>query len=82
METVMSMVMEKAREASEGTGRLVGDYPLPSVLSVFAAGLGLGLLAVAMLPDTSRERDAALTKRVFDAVSSIVPEAIMKRMSS
>ncbi len=77
----MSTVTQTAREAGEEAVHLIGQYPLPSALSAFGAGLGLGLLAVALLPNTSHERDVAITKRVFDVLSGILPDSIMKRVS-
>ena len=60
----MSTVRQKAQEASEETGRLIGQYPLPSALSAFGTGLGVGLLAVALLPNTSHEHDAAIKNAI------------------
>jgi hypothetical protein len=77
----MSSVIQKSKEVGEGTGRLVDQHPLPSALTAFGAGLGVGLLAVALLPNASRQRDAAITKRVLDALSGILPDSFTKRAS-
>lgn len=77
----MSSVMQKSREVSEETGRHVGQHPLPSALTAFGAGLGLGLLAVVLLPNGQQERDAAISKRMSDALSGILPDSITKRAS-
>lgn len=77
----MSTVLQKSKEVSKESGRLIGQHPLPSALTAFGAGLGVGLLAVLLLPNASRERDAAITKRVLDRMSGILPDAITKHMS-
>lgn len=77
----MSNVIQRSEEVSKESGRLVGQHPLPSALTAFGAGLGVGLLAVLLLPNDARERDAAITKRLLDSLSGILPEAIAKRMS-
>jgi hypothetical protein len=77
----MSSVMQKSKEVSEETGRLVGQHPLPSALTAFGAGVGVGLLAILLLPNASRERETAISNRVLDALSGILPDSVTKRAS-
>ncbi len=77
----MSSMSQKTEEATEQTLRVIGEHPLPSALTAFGVGLGVGLLAATLLPGVPREREAAFTQRMLDTVSRMVPESFAKRMS-
>jgi F0F1-type ATP synthase membrane subunit c/vacuolar-type H+-ATPase subunit K len=77
----MSTVLEKTREANRETGRVIGEHPLPSALTAFAVGVGVGVVGVMLLYGRSRQEDAAMTKRVLDAISNALPESIAKHFS-
>lgn len=77
----MSAVTQKTKQVGEGAGRLIRQHPLPSALSAFGAGFGLGLLVSVLLPEAHSRRDAAISRRVLDAITSILPEAVAKRVS-
>jgi len=76
----MSTTDPSTRAVNEETGRLIGQHPLPSVITAFAAGVGVGLLALALIPSASRDRDAAITRRLLDALSNVLPDTLAKRL--
>lgn len=76
----MSRVMQKTREAQEKSGQVVGEHPLPSALTAFGAGVGIGLLAALLLPDAAWKRDTRITTRVLDSLSDVIPDSVARRM--
>lgn len=76
----MSRVTQKTREAQEKTGHVVGEHPLPSALTAFGAGVGIGLLAALLLPDAAWKRGARISTRVLDSLSDVIPDSVARRM--
>jgi hypothetical protein len=77
----MSTIGQKTRDVSRETGRVLAEHPLPSALTAFGVGLGVGFLGAILLPDRSRQQDAAITKRVLDAVLDALPNSVAKHLS-
>jgi hypothetical protein len=77
----MSTIGQRARDINRETGRVIGEHPLPSALTAFGVGVGLGFLGAILLPDRSRQQEAAITKRVLDAVLNALPHSVAKHLS-
>jgi hypothetical protein len=77
----MSTVLEKTRYVNRETGRVIGEHPLPSALTAFAVGVGVGVLGVMLLYNRPRQRHVAMSKRVLDAISNALPDSLSKHLS-
>jgi hypothetical protein len=78
---VMSTVLERTQEINRETGRMIGEHPLPSALTAFGVGVGVGLLGTMLLCGRSRQQDPTMRKRVLEAISSALPDSITKHLS-
>jgi ElaB/YqjD/DUF883 family membrane-anchored ribosome-binding protein len=65
-----STAVEKIRDVNRETARVIAEHPLPSALTAFGIGLVVGLLGSVLLGGSSRGQEAAITKRVLDAISN------------
>ena len=77
----MSTIRQRTRDVNRETGRVIGEHPLPSALTAFGVGVGVGFLGALLLLDRSRPQDAAITKRVFDAVLNALPNSVANPLS-
>jgi len=71
-------VAEQQRRLAQDARRGVGEHPLPSALTVFGAGFGIGLLAVSLLGNSARDDEAALSEKVLQVLSRAVPESLSR----
>ncbi len=74
----MSTIRQSTRDVNRETGRVIGEHLLPSALTAFGVGVGVGFLGAILLHDRSRQQEAAMTKRVLDAVSNALRNSVAK----
>jgi hypothetical protein len=76
----MSTVLEKTKDVNRETERVISEHPMPSALTAFGVGVGLGFLGEMLLCGRSRQPDTA-TRRTLDAISNALPDSIARRLS-
>ncbi len=74
----MPTIRETTRDVNRETGRVIGEHPLPSALTAFGVGVGVGFLGVLLLDDRQRQQEATITKQVLDAISKAFPSSVAK----
>jgi hypothetical protein len=74
----------RVAEAVDASRRAIGAHPLPSVLTVFGLGVGVGLLIATTLLSSTRQQEETLTRRisqqVLGALSSVLPDRITQHV--
>lgn len=74
-------ISDKAHDVAESSKEFVGNHPLPTTMSAFAAGLGAGLALVYLVSGGSRHRHEMgvahkLGRQVLDSISNAVPDSL------
>jgi hypothetical protein len=76
-------VTEHLREGYDSAAECVANHPASSMLVVFGAGLGLGILLGYVLsepPHDERSTFARLGRNMLDSMGRYMPEAVAKHM--
>lgn len=74
-------------EATEMGRRMVDEHPLPSVLTVFGLGVGVGLLLAAAIPGSRRREEETMAHRIsrqvlqgLEGLGHMLPEAVSRQL--
>ncbi|MEO8495750.1 MAG: hypothetical protein ABI614_11810 [Planctomycetota bacterium] len=83
MSHVTDRVSEQIGSIAEGSKEFVGEHAMPTALTVFGLGVGTGLVVASLLSQSMPSRQTTLAERLgqqlLDAMSSVVPNSLMKR---
>lgn len=61
----------------------VNDYPMAVVLGAFGAGLAVGAAVGMILAETAlAPPPETMTQKTWDAISKVLPEAVMRQLRS
>jgi len=84
----VSSTAESAMQAIQQPREIVEQYPISSMLLVFGVGLGVGIvlsqtlcepIARAWQPEPTMTEK--LGRSMYEAMSSVLPESVLRRMS-
>lgn len=74
------------QQAMEKPMEMVKEYPVVSTMLLFGVGVGVGVLLSQALPQMTactetRTMSEKLAKQVYEAVSKVIPDSLVRQMN-